>query len=258
MDAKQEVKNIVNWVKNEHSEARAKGFIVGLSGGIDSSVACGIAVEAVGKINVLGLILPYWDNRPQDIEDAKRIAEHYGIQYAIVPIKPMVESFITAIEQKSSYPLKVENLAPGNIQARARMIVLRSYAELTGRLVIGTTNLSEDVVGYFTKGGDGGSGVDIEPTAAYYKSEIRMFGKYFNLPDDLVNRVATAGLFEGQTDEGELGITYDDIEKFWSWETDAKDAISECPVSDEVAKKIMKMHDATEHKRNMPKQYLRQ
>lgn len=258
MNAEKEIFVISAWLKEQVNESPARGYVIGLSGGIDSSVAAGLAVRAVGKENVIGILLPYWDDRPQDIEDAKRVAAHYDIQTVICPIKSAAESAIQTIEDNASIQVILSPIAKANIQARTRMLMLRAYAESTNCLVLGTTNKSEDIVGYFTKGGDGGSGVDVEPTAQYYKSEIRELGKALGLDDDLVQRVPTAGLMKDQTDEGELGFTYDNIELFWKWLTeDCIGDTEKCPVTLEIANKIIKMNTITEHKRNMPKAYER-
>lgn len=243
-----DVKEIANWLKQYCNQAGSKGYVIGISGGVDSSASCGLAVEAVGKNNVLGILLPSIVEYRDDVNDGKRVADHYGIKYIVHPIKNTLESII------KEHDGEITPLALGNIQARIRMTILRMYAESHNYLVLGTTNKSEDLVGYFTKAGDGGHGVDIEPLAEYYKSEIKEFARYFNLPEDLVNRPPSAGLIKNITDEDELGFTYQDFEKYWKWKIEKA---GECPVTEDVVEKIEKLNKRTEHKRNLPPYFKR-
>lgn len=243
-----DVNEISSWLKIYCQQAGSKGYVIGLSGGVDSSASCGLAVEAVGKENVLGVLLPSIVEYKDDLSDGKRVANHYGIRYVVHPIKSTVESII------KEHDGEINSLALGNIQARIRMTLLRMYAETNNYLVLGTTNKSEDMVGYFTKAGDGGHGVDIEPLAEYYKSEIREFARYFNLPDDLVNRQPSAGLVKNLTDEDELGFTYKDFEKYWRWRIEKT---GDCPVTEDIVNKIEKLNKRTEHKRHLPPSFER-
>jgi NAD+ synthase len=238
-----DVNEIATWLKQYCDQSGSKGYVIGLSGGVDSSASCGLAITAVGKENVLGVLLPSIVEYKDDLGDGKRVANHYGIKYVIHPIKSTVESII------KEHSGELTPLAIGNIQARIRMTLLRMYAESNNYLVLGTTNKSEDMVGYFTKAGDGGHGVDIEPLAEYYKSEIREFARYFELPDDLVNRKPSAGLVKNLTDEDELGFTYKDFEDYWKWKVNKT---GDCPVTEEIINKIERLKKRTEHKRNLP------
>lgn len=238
-----DVKKISVWLKSYCEQAGSKGYVIGISGGVDSSASCGLAIEAVGKENVLGILLPSIVEYADDLGDGKRVANHYGIKYIVHPIKSTVETII------KEHNGELTPLALGNIQARIRMTLLRMYAESNNYLVLGTTNKSEDMVGYFTKAGDGGHGVDIEPLAEYYKSEIKEFARYFELPDDLVNRKPSAGLIKNVTDEDELGFTYKDFESYWKWKIDKS---GECPVTEDVVGKIERLYKRTEHKRHLP------
>lgn len=261
-NVKLEVENISAWIKQQVKDAGAFGVVLGLSGGVDSTAACGLAVKALGYPHVLGLLLPSVESFGDDIGDGGRVADFFGVVGLIRPIETTVESIISTINLKDkNLPInqKLGDVAVGNIQARTRMILLRAYAEINNFLVLGTTNRSEDLIGYFTKGGDGGSGVDIEPMAHYYKSEIKEIATYFNVPEDLVNRTPSAGLWEGQTDEGELGFTYDNIEEYWKWKMtkEATETLKDCPMDISIIKKIEKMHRMTAHKRNVPPSYPR-
>jgi NAD+ synthase len=243
-----DVKEITEWLRNYVKNSGAIGFVVGLSGGVDSSACCGLAVDAVGSSNVLGVLLPSVVGYGNDVEDGQRVAKHYGVRTIVHPIKNTVETII------KEHNGKISDLALGNIQARLRMTILRMYAEINGYLVMGTTNKSEDMTGYFTKAGDGGHGVDIEPLANYYKSEIRLIATHYKLPTDLVTRVPSAGLIKGVTDEGELGFTYEDFEKYWKWKMKQD---GDCPVTKVVVDKIENLYKKTEHKRNLPPYFKR-
>lgn len=256
-----EIKKITKWLKDYSNDVGSNGYVIGLSGGVDSTAACGLAVDAVGKENVLGVLLPSSVGYGDDVKDGTRVAEHYGIKYFIYPITHdgfltpgMKQLFDNDFHNLYHHKIKNNNICKGNIQARLRMVALRMFAESMNYLVLGTTNKSEDVLGYFTKGGDGGSGVDVEPMSDYYKSEVVKIAEYYGLDKDLVYRTPSAGLWEGQTDEDELGFTYVDFEKYWKWKEN-KDG--DCPVSDEISKEIERRYKITEHKRSVPSKYNR-
>lgn len=186
----------------------AKGYVLGVSGGIDSAVVLRLCVRAVGKDKVFALLMPEKDSPKDDIEDSKMLCEKEGVRYKIVDITEPVEVF------KRSIGDKVERMSLANIKARCRMIVLYHYANAERRLVAGTSNKSELLIGYFTKFGDGGA--DLEPIGDLYKTEIRELAKEIGIPDRIIKKVPTAGLWKGQTDEGEMGISYDRLDAILS------------------------------------------
>jgi len=243
-----DIEKLTRWIREYRDKSGSKGFVIGISGGVDSSAICGLVVNSVGKENVLGVLLPSIVGYKDDVDDGKRVAEHFGIKYVIRPIRNTVKTII------DEHDGDLSDLALSNKQARIRMTLLRMYAEINNYLVIGTTNLSEDMTGYFTKAGDGGHGVDLEPLANYYKSEVKEIAKFFNLPMDLVNRTPSAGLIDGITDEDELGFTYDDFENYWNWKIEKN---GNCPVTQNIVYKIESLYNKTEHKRNLPPTYKR-
>jgi NAD+ synthase len=260
LDAKR--KDIVKWLHDYRLSFtnNPPGYVIGLSGGIDSALSAALAVEAVGKENVYGVILPcaYDDEiqRTQDIVDAKRVANHLGINFSEFNLGNVAEEFAGTLQVS-----RIANrLAGANIKARLRMTALRTVAELKGMLVLGTTNRTEDLLGYFTKGGDGGSGVDVEPIAGLYKYEVRELLKYYEFPEDLVNRTPTAGLWDDQTDEDELGISYVKLDAYFELRNSASGyidfvheyATNHLGLTSEQCIKIDQMLITTEHKRNMP------
>jgi NAD+ synthase len=182
----------------------AKGFVLGVSGGIDSAVVMRLCARAVGKDKVLALLMPEKDSPKDDFEDSKMLCEKEGVKYKTIDISELIESF------KKSLGGNVDKKSLANIKARCRMVLLYHYANTESRLVAGTSNKSEMLIGYFTKFGDGGA--DLEPIADLYKTEVRQLAKEMRIPPDIIKKVPTAGLWKGQTDEGEMGIKYDRLD----------------------------------------------
>jgi len=178
----------------------AKGFVLGVSGGVDSAVVLRLCVRAVGKGKVLGLLMPEKDSPKNDLADSVELCENEGIRYRMIDISQTIESL------KKTIGGKLDRKPLANIKARCRMIVLYHYANSEWRLVVGTSNKSELLLGYFTKFGDGGA--DLEPIGDLYKTEVWELARRLDLPEKIVKKVPTAGLWRGQTDEGEIGITY--------------------------------------------------
>jgi NAD+ synthase len=183
----------------------SEGVVVGLSGGIDSALVARLARDALGKEHVLGVLLPdapFPDPLRREIEE---YARELGIETRTVPIEP-IESAYRAV-----LPELTDRVSLGNVKARVRMIVLYAIARERHRLVAGTGNKSELLLGYFTKYGDGG--VDLLPLGDLYKTDVRAVAKELDLPRAVQERPPTAGLWEGQTDEAELGISYADVDQ---------------------------------------------
>ena len=196
-------KKIEAFISRSAKKAGAKGIVLGLSGGIDSSVVATLAARALGPENVLGIMMPSSVNQPQDIEDAKLVATKLGIKTKTISIQPMLDAF--------SSQLKPEKRAVANLMARIRMCVLYYHANTRNYLVAGTGNKSEISIGYFTKCGDGGC--DILPIGELYKTQVRQLAKSMGIPKVIIDKVPTAGLWPGQTDEGEIGMTYEELDK---------------------------------------------
>jgi len=199
--------DIHNWIKNYLDSANADGIVVGLSGGIDSSVTASLCVNAIGKKRVIGLGLPC-ESTPEDLVDAKLIARHLGIEFMIIDLTKTYNHFL---ELFSPY-IKPNTLSNANIKPRLRMIALYYVGQSLGKyLVAGTGNRAELAIGYFTKYGDGG--VDFEPLGMLYKSEVRELAKVLEIPKNIVEKSPSPGLWPGQTDEGEIGLLYKTIDE---------------------------------------------
>jgi len=196
-------KKIVDFIKRKIKESRAGGVVLGISGGLDSATAAYLAVKALGKDKVLGIIMPYYEN--QDIEDALLVCKTLEINHKIINIKDIVNEFEKALN------LELDRITKGNLMVRSRMVILYGFANALNYLVLGTSNKSEYLVGYFTKWGDGAS--DIAPLLGLYKTEVRELAKFLGIPEKIISKTPTAGLWKGQTDESELGIEYDLLDK---------------------------------------------
>jgi len=181
-----------------------KGYVVGLSGGIDSAVSAKLAVEAVGKEKVLALLMPYRTSSKSSIADAVSLAEKLGIEHRRVDISPMIDAYFPEINEAN-------RLRAGNKMARERMAILFDVAQELDLLVLGTGNRTEICLGYTTWYGD--SACSINPVGELYKTEVRQVAKTLGVPDHIANKVPSADLWTGQTDEGEIGVTYEQIDR---------------------------------------------
>ena len=199
---KANVDKVSGWLKDYTVKTGFKGFVLGLSGGIDSSVALGLAVKAVGAENVRCFALPctceFEQHRKEDIDHAQLVADTFGVKLERVFLDEEATKLYTDI-----LPFNVNNshLVLPNIKARLRMVTLRALAESLGYLVLGTTNKTEEYLGYYTKAGDGGAGVDVEPIADYFKYEIRALGRELGVPEVVITKAPSAGLWYNQKDD---------------------------------------------------------
>lgn len=229
----------VEWIKAQVELSRTNGILVGLSGGIDSAVV-GCLIKRAFPNNALGVILPCKSN-PKDAQDAIALAEACGIDYLTVDLTEEHESLLGKINRRlEGFDVKNGRLADANLRARLRMTTLYGIANSMGYLVAGTDNAAELLTGYFTKYGDGG--VDIIPIGNLLKRDVFEWAGILNVPEQIINRKPSAGLWEGQTDEGEMGTTYDRIDDYIMG--------FEIPEEDRII--IERMHESTAHKRRMP------
>ena len=198
---------IIKFIKDKVSEANANGLVVGLSGGIDSTLTAYLATEAVGKQNVFGIIMPSTTTPTEDKIHGTDIAKILGIDYKEIAIDSILNEFLSV----TSYKTENEQLAIGNLKARIRMSIIYYYANSKNYLVSGTGNKSEILIGYFTKHGDGAC--DIEPIGDLYKTDVFELAKSMNVPDEIINKPPRAGLWTNQTDEDEIGMSYENLDK---------------------------------------------
>ena len=211
-----------------------KGYVVGISGGVDSSLVATLVKKAVGKENMMGILMPI-DSNIADLNDGIELCKAMDIPYKVIDATEAYKVFRKEIETASG---ELDISTSGNLKARMRMSMLYAYAQKHNYVVVGTDNANEEYTGYFTKYGDGG--VDILPIVHLLKGEVVEACKILGVPTDLAERVPSAGLFEGQTDESEMGITYKDLDNYLLGK----------PVDDAVKAKIERLHAVSEHKRN--------
>ncbi|VVB90798.1 putative NH(3)-dependent NAD(+) synthetase [uncultured archaeon] len=213
---------ITEFIRVKVQEAGASGAVIGLSGGIDSALTAYLSVEALGADKVMGLLLPEKGiTSKQDIDDAMEVAKLLGIEHKVIDISKVLSSFSSAIPVYDTTNL----LAGGNLKARTRMCILYYHANLMHGMVVGTGNKTELLLGYFTKYGDGG--VDMEPIGGLYKTQVRGLARHMGVPGRIIEKTPTAGLWPGQTDEGELGVTYEVADKILAMLEDEKKDIPE-------------------------------
>jgi len=190
--------------------APKNGVVLGVSGGIDSALVLALCVQALGKDNVLALFMP---ENSRDIGDTiKQYVASLGVRSETLPIKPIFETYI------KQGGVADNRLVVGNLKARIRMTLLYTRSNANGLVVMGTGNRTELLMGYFTKYGDGG--VDYLPIGALYKTEVRQLAKEMGVPDEIIAQPPTAGLWPGQTDEQELGISYEKLDQILTEHTD--------------------------------------
>jgi len=213
-NVKEYVDKITKWIKQKVENAHAKGVVLGMSSGIDCSVVSRLCQEA--DVTVHLVLMPYGEtmNKSKSYEHAMELINKFKFNYHIFNIKPAVDSLKINFESEIVDKINYKNieLAQANIRPRVRMTYLYQYAQINNLLVIGTGNLSERTVGYFTKWGDGAS--DLNPLANITKREVYVLAKHLQIPETIINKKPSAELWEGQNDEDELGITYEKIDNF--------------------------------------------
>jgi NAD+ synthase len=180
------------------------GIVVGVSGGVDSAVTAAFCCRAVGPERVLGLLLPSSVSNPHDLKDAEELCAKLGMEHRTISIEPLLEVF-RAMDGFTSSPYLL-----GNLMARIRMAVLYYHANRDLRLVCGTSNRSEYLLGYCTKFGD--NAADIQPLLHLYKTEVYSIARELGIPEPIIKKVPSAGLWTGQSDEGEIGLSYEEID----------------------------------------------
>ncbi|MCS7143398.1 MAG: NAD+ synthase [Archaeoglobaceae archaeon] len=229
---------IIDFIREQVRSANATGVVLGLSGGIDSAVVAFLSVKALGKEKVLALIMPEKGiTSEKDVDDAIELAKMLGIEFRVIEISDIVKMLIDKLG-------KGNESGEINLKPRIRMLINYYFANSLNRLVVGTGNKSEISIGYFTKFGDGG--VDIQPIGDLYKTEIFEFARFLGIPEKIIRKKPTAGLWVGQTDEGEIGMSYAELDE--TLKQIEKGVIKD----DEKFRKVIRMVENSKHKREMP------
>lgn len=195
---------IENFIRQKTNEAGFNRVVIGLSGGIDSSTVAYVAKRALGAENVFGVNMPYRSSSPQSAADAKLVAENLGIDFKTIEITDMVDAYF------KNYP-DANMLRRGNFMARQRMVVLYDQSALLKALVLGCGNKTEILLGYCTLYGD--TACAMIPLGDLYKTQVRALAKYLGVPEQIILKTPTADLWPGQSDEGEMGFTYENVDK---------------------------------------------
>jgi NAD+ synthase len=231
------VDEITTWLQDYAVRAGAKGYVVGLSGGIDSACSAVLCQRAMGD-GVLAALMPC-HSLAEDTQMARLVAEAFGLHTVTVDLGPAYDALLAAL------PSGLPTIAQANLKPRLRMATLYALAQTDGYLVCGTGNKSEIAVGYYTKYGDGG--VDVEPLGSRYKWQVRQLARELGVPQPVIDRPPTAGLWAGQTDEAEMGITYDDLDATLA----AIEADQTTDVDPALLHKVQRMIKISAHKRAM-------
>ena len=232
-----------------HSEITRVGFsraVINLSGGLDSSLSCYLAAEAMGADNVLALRLPYQSSTPDSLEHAQMVIEALGVQSLTIPITDMVDGLVTQFPDMSQ-------IRKGNIMARARMIALYDQSEAYHGLAVGTGNKTEILLGYTTLFGD--SACAINPLGDLYKTQVRQLASAMGIPQVILDKPPSADLWLGQTDEGELGFTYDEVDQLLYMLVDQRYKPEDCVkagFTESFVKAVMERVRRNHFKRVMP------
>ena len=239
---------ILAFIRRTVKAAQADGVVVGLSGGVDSSVVCALCAKALGRGKVLGILLPSDSTPAGDVADAKALATSLGVETKEVRIDRISREILSNTQIAGS------KLARANVQARLRMTVLYFYANTLGRLVVGTGDRSESLIGFFTKHGDGG--VDFLPIAHLYKTQVRSLGGRLGLPRKIVNKPSSPQLWPGHKATDEIPADYDKLDLVLHFLFDKRlspeEAAERAGVDPSVAARVVEMNARSAHKRALP------
>lgn len=238
MDVNKRIDKTVEWIRNTVTNANLKGVVVGLSGGIDSALAAALMKKAFPETS-LGIIIPIKSSEA-DKKDALSVAKKLNMKYFLIDMSKEHENILNTITSEVGYETKNLRISDANLRARLRMSCIYTFANLFDYMVVGTDNAAELYTGYFTKYGDGAC--DILPLASLRKAEVYEWARILEIPESVLKREPSAGLWEGQTDESEMGTSYNMI--------DAHLLGEKIPEKDRLI--IEKMFRRTEHKRNLP------
>ena len=240
------IDHIVSWLRTQVKNAKVNGLVVGLSGGLDSAVVSYLIQRAFPD-DSLAVIMPLRSN-PNDIQHAEAVVQGSGIRSLTVDLTNSHQTLYGSIRdqliEKNELVEETDRLADANLRARLRMSTLYTIATNYNYLVVGTDNASEWYTGYFTKYGDGG--VDILPIVEFTKGEVREMARFLGVPNEIIKKKPSADLWEGQTDEEEMGTSYDKIDAFLKGEA----------IPEQDREIIEQMHQRSAHKRAIAKQFI--
>jgi NAD+ synthase len=252
IDPEDEIDRITKFIRNYIRKSNSNGVVLGLSGGIDSAVVSFLATKALGKNNVTALLM-FEDefNNSLDYKDAMEVISRLGMRFLEIPIAPVVKSFQ---ELLLSSGLKVSKVTAANMKARTRMVLLYAFANQEKRLVIGTGDRSEEMMGYFTKYGDGG--VDFMPIAHLYKTQVRQIARKLGVPKSIIEKPSSPNLWIGHKASDELPLDYPSLDQVLSLIFDLGKNESETSkltgIPSKTIRQVMNMYNQSVHKRKYP------
>ncbi|CAN5128582.1 NAD+ synthase [soil metagenome] len=253
IDPEKKSTELIQFIKDTCTKEKRTDILIGLSGGIDSATSLTLAVKALGKDHVYPILMPYGNLSDQGTSDAWLVIDSLEIPHEhveVIDIKPLVDSV-------AAYDDSINDSRRGSIMARMRMVVLYDLVKKYGykHMVLGTENLTEHLLGYYTRFGDEAS--DIEPLRNLYKYQVFELAKFLKIPEQIITKSPTAGLWEGQTDEGELGFTYKDADEvlyFYFEEKLSQQQVIGKGYSEELVTQVWKWIDTAEYKDRLPYQ----
>ena len=255
LDYQQKIEKITDWLQRTVTETGLEDVVVAVSGGIDSAVSLALCVKALGREHVYAIRLPYGRMSTSSTEDAKLVTSSLSLPKEHIfqkDIFKVVNKMIKQVVEEEKE--EISDIRKGNMMARVRMTFLYDFAKAHNTLVVGTENKSEYYLGYFTRFGDEAS--DIEPIRSLYKTQIWEVGKILGLPQEIITKKPSAGLWEGQTDEKEFGFSYLDADRVLYHHFDEglpKEAIVALGLSSELVEKVLERVAATDFKHKVPK-----
>lgn len=240
---------ITSFIGTIVDDAGVEGGVIGLSGGIDSTLTARLAAEALGTDSVHGLVLPSTVNPEESMSDAEQVAQRLGIEYDVIEIEPIVSAFF------ETYPDGADTqTAAGNVRVRTRAVLNYFVANTENAIVLGTGNRSESLTGYFTKYGD--QAVDCNPIGNLYKHQVRQLSRHVGVRDAIVEQAPSAEMWEGQTDAEEMGVTYDLLDVVLILHVDgplSKRATAASLGVDRAAiERVVELYRQSQHKRQLP------
>jgi NAD+ synthase len=238
-------RKIEHFISSYVSKSSAKGVVIGLSGGLDSSVVLKLCVNALGPTKVLGLVMPSNTTPKEDVEHAIKLAKDLKMRYLVIDLEPIIEKYEEA--------LPGDKRARGNLMARIRMNLLYYHAGVNQYLVAGTSDKSEIKIGYFTKFGDGAA--DMLPIADLYKTQVRALARHLQIPAEIVEKKSSPRLWDNHLAEEEIGMDYETIDAILYMlgrKTALKTIAKKLGIPARQVNKVKEMMDKSSHKRNMP------
>ncbi len=237
------------YIRGIVGRAGASGVVLGVSGGVDSAAVLALTVKALGSDAVLALIMPDSAVTPiEDVKHARMLVEEYDVAYKVIDIKPIVDRYLASTGEQP------DRKSLGNLRARIRMSLLYLYANMEGRLVTGTGDRSEILIGYFTKYGDGAA--DMHPIGCLYKSQVRRLALHLGVPKAVALKPSSPRLWPGQLAEEELGLSYNEIDlilyALFDLKLSPEEAAEATGLGLAKVERVLEMHRATSHKRQPP------